>query len=714
MPTYFQGITEGWLRDLVNNGQDSGQLVDPYGQNGWVRLGCEAIARSIYNTPGSVVDPKDPDKKRVLPPNDSRQWLTELLKRPMPRMSRSDLIGRTIALLHVDGAVFWAWEDQVGGRLIAEGEIPGYIVIIPASKMKPIYSKKFGRRSRVEAWEYREGERYQRIELHQVSRFAFPNPKDPYEPLSPLRAVWDDIKADFNAARFNNTFFEKGTHAGGILQVEGNLPPEERTRLKSFFMDKHAGAHRAGEPLVLSGGMTYIPAASQADMQYAEQRRQSRDAILSLLRVPHVMAGIFDNAPNATHLAQVGQYYQNTVLPLMSMIEGVLEEQFPESPYRFDRESIDALDFNLLNKVEQAERLIAVGIPQNEAHRIVGIATKPNPWGEIWWAPPGLVNALTGKPMADGSSEEDRREPRDESDSNGPQGRPLPQRPESEAIAAPEQSRLALPDHSSRGEFVDWEVVEKDAGESINSRVLQPGERLIESAFKAYFYRLAQEQIALVSESSERQFALLSLKTRSHAEEGLLFSRSEWDQKLAAEMIRYYEQVARISTLHAAEEIGVTPALRGPEVEALLREKVVRSTVINETLRKRAAKIIAEGLARGRSKAWIAQKLQEDFKLSEGSAKRIARTETGAIVNASRVILFEKEGVELKRWQPVGDHRVRGTHRLLGRVRALPMRANYAPFIGKQGATLRWPHDMRGPREEVINCRCVIVPALGG
>lgn len=96
-------------------------------------------------------------------------------------------------------------------------------------------------------------------------------------------------------------------------------------------------------------------------------------------------------------------------------------------------------------------------------------------------------------------------------------------------------------------------------------------------------------------------------------------------------------------------------------------------------------------------------------------ALTVARTETLGAVNAgiyrSAVLDAEERGdpAPFKVWLSTEDSRTRPTHQEADRQRTLMSE----PFrVG--GAALLFPGDPRGPAQEVINCRCSMLPVVLG
>ena len=96
-------------------------------------------------------------------------------------------------------------------------------------------------------------------------------------------------------------------------------------------------------------------------------------------------------------------------------------------------------------------------------------------------------------------------------------------------------------------------------------------------------------------------------------------------------------------------------------------------------------------------------------------ARTVARTETLAAVNAGVFRAAELDAqargdvAPFKVWLSTADRRTRPTHREADQQRTLLSE----PFV-VGGAQLLYPGDPTGPAQEVINCRCTLLPVVLG
>lgn len=125
---------------------------------------------------------------------------------------------------------------------------------------------------------------------------------------------------------------------------------------------------------------------------------------------------------------------------------------------------------------------------------------------------------------------------------------------------------------------------------------------------------------------------------------------------------------------------------------------------INTTTRDLIAEAYADARINGLSEAALAASIRAIYNDGERRAT-ISTNETDRAYNEARRVSYQNSGVERHRWVTQGDDRVRDSHRAInGTVQEIGN--SFIP-----DGTLRFPQDPLGPANEVINCRCITVPA---
>jgi SPP1 gp7 family putative phage head morphogenesis protein len=147
------------------------------------------------------------------------------------------------------------------------------------------------------------------------------------------------------------------------------------------------------------------------------------------------------------------------------------------------------------------------------------------------------------------------------------------------------------------------------------------------------------------------------------------------------------------------------------ELQDFLRNKNVMVQSVNRTIRRNLRKTITAGVLAGLGVEEIRREIRRLFneQVTPFKELRIARTETAQTMSSVRQLIFIAEGASEVQWVTASDERVRPDHQLLGMTTARKVGHNYMNDLGQPG-TLLYPTDPDGPPEQVINCRCVLVP----
>ena len=659
---YFGGIDYDFLRAL-NRESTKYELKDAYAQNVWVRRGITAIANAVRATPFNVVN-EDTEEVIRTPSEEAGGWLIDLFDKPNTEQTWHMFIEFTLVHLWTKGACFWLPLTKLGTYLAAEGDRPAELYAYGPKAIEPRYGGVGG--SRFLGWTFNVNGRKVPLEKWQVYRIAFPNTENPYEPLSPLRSVELSVQADHAASVFNTTFFQKGAHVGGVIKSRGKLAKEEKDEIRAFFDDTYSGPDKAGKTLILDGDADYTEVGrTHQDMMYGEQKELSRTEILACLGVPEVLAGIYKNAPQASELSQIKVFYENTVLPLLALLEDVWYLNF-RVYMKYDRTKIEALQKNLTEQLTQLQQAETAGIPLNDAILLVGMEKRDYSWGDTWYKSTTLVDVqATPEP-----------EPAQEDPGVG--------------------ARVVNPALSKADEALHLEIVKA---------VLNPSESLVEAAVESFFADLKAAQIErLEGWGSHKRLDMGENKSSDR----FLVDADTWDKKLADDMEAPYKTIVRKTVKQTRRELG---GIRADELsrkmQEVVKERQLKVKIVSQTMRSRMKKVIEQGVKEGLTPAQLAKRLKTRFDLTAGASTNIARTETTAITNGARFELFKAERGRKKYWITAGDERVRTDHVTFGSMAPQKMSFNYAPVVGSSGK-LRYPGDSEAPASQVCGCRCII------
>jgi SPP1 gp7 family putative phage head morphogenesis protein len=126
---------------------------------------------------------------------------------------------------------------------------------------------------------------------------------------------------------------------------------------------------------------------------------------------------------------------------------------------------------------------------------------------------------------------------------------------------------------------------------------------------------------------------------------------------------------------------------------------------INSTTKDALRKTLTEGVEAGESIPKLRQRITDVYAEVKGyRTRRIAITETHNTVSAGTFETYKGAGLEKKEWKTSIDGRERETHRKIdGEVVEIDK-------LFSNG--LMYPGDAGGEADEVVNCRCVLLPVI--
>jgi len=148
---------------------------------------------------------------------------------------------------------------------------------------------------------------------------------------------------------------------------------------------------------------------------------------------------------------------------------------------------------------------------------------------------------------------------------------------------------------------------------------------------------------------------------------------------------------------------GIDNEILEQKIKSYLAVRGRKITRINETIKNQIIAEIDEGLQQGETIQQISDRIRRVYNMAANRSRTIARTETTGALNGGSLIYYEEAGAEYKKWVTAGDEAVRPTHIAIHgeTVRNEARFSNGLDFPGGDG-----------PAEEVINCRCTILPVI--
>lgn len=255
----------------------------------------DAIAQGVAPTKLRLYK-TNKDGEAELQTDAKAQELLRVLKRPSRFFTGLDLLYTTSSHIDISGQSYWWIRKNGNGK-------PAELWPLDPARVEPVKdTKEF-----ITGYEYTVNGNKQRFNLDEIIDIRRPNPYNYYEGLSTIQMAAYEIDNDLDGIEFNQIFFKNGATPSGVLTSEAKPTPEVQDKIKEQLQARYQGKENAFKLMVLFGGMDYKPISlSQKDMDFINQRKLSRDQILSIFRVPKPILAISDDVNRAN--AETGEY----------------------------------------------------------------------------------------------------------------------------------------------------------------------------------------------------------------------------------------------------------------------------------------------------------------------------------------------------------------------------------------------------------------------
>lgn len=576
--------------------------------------------------------------------------LLTLLSRPNPRQAGPQLLEELLSSLLISGNAYLESVGPEGSGTRPQPPRELYVLradrvtIQPGSAATPIAG-----------YQYRVGGTTVLLPAEQVLHLRLYHPVDDWYGLSPLQVLARAVDADTAATTWQASLLQRGARPSGALVTQQPLTEAQVARLRAQLETELSGPSRAGLPLVLEGGLSWVEMGlSPRELDWLESRRLTKLEIAAGYGVPPELLGLreatFENRREARKA-----FYSETILPLADYLTAELNAWLvprfgPRLRLLYDPDAIPALQEDrdrVWRRVSQAPWLTL-----NEQRLATGYDELPG--GDVVLVPLSVTPLTT-----------------------------VTHDTTSEAL---DESEPAIKAGGPRDRRWRW-----------HARTLAP----IERAYTVALRRWLARQRGRV----EARLAAM-LGTKGVVE--LLLDLDEETEELVTLSGPALRRAVRAGGETARLELRLSGTFQPSHlVESLITTRLRQLRGIVEQIRRELERTIQEGLASHLAPPQLAAALRDTYAaLSESRAQTIARTETARAYNATRHLVMEEQGVREIEWLSANDERVRTdpyNHAIDGERRRLGERFSNG---------LRFPGDPEGAAGNVINCRCVTVPVL--
>ena len=285
--------------------------------------------------------------------------LQRLIDNPNPEMSTGELMRLLICHLDLAGNGFWR---KVRGGM---GDTPQELW--PVMPYISITTNLDGTINY-----YKQIHSNKQIPADDMCQFKYTNPDNYYFGQSPLQAAGKAVDVDNAGQEWQKVSMQNRGVPDYAISFDSDLTPEQYNQANEVIKSK-TGTGSAREPLVLSKAKVQQLSLSPVEMDFMDTRRFSREEVSSVYGVPSALYAEMNeaNLSNAETARKV--FWLDTILPLMDELKDTFNSQLvPDYAQNgeiirvvYDVTNVAALQVNLTEKITNANKLWAMGVPFN-------------------------------------------------------------------------------------------------------------------------------------------------------------------------------------------------------------------------------------------------------------------------------------------------------------------------------------------------------------
>lgn len=700
-------------------GQSSG-ITQPYAQSVWVYSAVKKIATNIAGTPFRLFTYEGDGEKKYLDEGD----LHDLMKKPNPDMTGTELWEATQTYLDLRGNAFWIIERA---NIAA---IPDFIRSVDPDRMIPALNKD---RTSVIGWAYDAGTHKIPFELHEVLHFKYFNPDDCLWGIAPYRSISMVADQDYFANLYNKTFFKEGAAISGFIETDNQLTDKQFNRLLNQINDRHQGVTKSHRIGLLENGSSFKQATmNQRDMEFIEGKKMGKKEIYTAYGTNDVVQGFFEDVKSYEGMkTAMKAFWEGTLIPrTRHMQESVTVKFFSyigdgKVHGEFDLSTVSALKEDFGAKVDNAKKLFDLGYTRNECNKRMDLGMEDSDDGDVSYLPSTLLPTDGSRDPSAPLAKEQAAKTDDGTKTITLQGK--------QVVAKLNIPAISFKVADSLVDDTEEELVRSEEDMRVWDGLLKiqvPLENKFKSGVRRYFFESRIRTLSrlntfyLSGKKHIPQVMILSGVDKALYAEGIakgitddIYDPFEEVKKLDEALLPLYELAIAAGADMVAGEMGADFTFN-PLDPTFLKWQELRIAAMSpemvDTVEAALRTTLTEGIVAGEGIALLAARVKEVYDVSLARANTIARTESASMLEAGRYQNMINHGIKEHEWFTAMDSEVRTTHRWLhGSTTSIGITFKYVrgPQAGL-GSPLRFPTDMRAPADQVINCRCITLPVI--
>jgi HK97 family phage portal protein len=556
---------------------------------------------------------------------------------------------------------------------------------------------------------------YQPEDIIHIKQF---NPKDPFYGLSTVKPMIETIKTLIFSTRYNMNFFYNSARPDALIISKVKLKADEASEFERKWHAKFGGWEQSNKVGFINGDATYQQVNQNAkDMQFAQLTEITQNQILSAFGVPKPVVAMTDNLNRATADAAIYAFMKFGVQPDIQRIvdklnEGLVPEFATdiyldyENPVPIDRLALVneyAFGYNkwlTTNEIRDKEGLLPVeggwsiytnfGVVPLEEASITG----ENPTG------------TEGKHFIEYKiNPKDYYKQKKEKEQEMLKGRILPRMINRKEQRVKKEMREVLLKYVSN-------LKEKRKAFTVEQKqeIFNEHTKTIKSdlgIFRVMVRQLFANQKKRVMDAITNDLKARG-KSLTKASADLTIDIDIENGIFASIAKPVFADIIIRRAKRASKLLGEVYTQTERTLKFIDKKTNLFADEINKTTFSRIKVAVKEGVSAGESIDSIAERIDNVYKQRGGvDSVTIARTEVISSSNEATLESYlQSDVVEEKEWLATMDDRVRESHAEMNGERAIKDE--------RFSNGMMYPGDMVGNEDEVINCRCDILPYFEG
>ena len=221
----------------------------------------------------------------------------------------------------------------------SSGREPFMLYSLPFKSVEPVLSSDF---TMINKYRYNAGGTITEYSAEDIIHFQIADPNSNLLGMPTVKGFNFTLDIEYLQELYQKTYFKNNAALGLVLETDSKLNDEEYKRLKNEITEQYEGAGKAGKSLLLEGGIKSKPYTSTPkDSLLVESRKQTRDDILSMFRVPKTLLGISDDVNLANANIALNMFTNYVIKPFAKLniqdkLNSFLNSNYPQSGLRLE------------------------------------------------------------------------------------------------------------------------------------------------------------------------------------------------------------------------------------------------------------------------------------------------------------------------------------------------------------------------------------------